>query len=58
MGNIFVADTGNNRIEVFNSDAAIYGGRNVGNAGAAIPSAGGRIEVAIPAVGFVVLVRQ
>jgi len=44
--------------EIFNSDAAIYGGRNLGNSGALIPSSGGRIEVVIPAVGFVVLVRQ
>jgi 1,4-alpha-glucan branching enzyme len=44
--------------EVFNSDAAIYGGQNVGNAGAAIPSFDGRLNVVIPANGFVVLVRQ
>lgn len=44
--------------EVFNSDAAIYGGRNVGNRGAVVPSAQGRLDVVIPASGFVVFVRQ
>ena len=44
--------------EVFNSDAAIYGGHNVGNYGATIPSAHGRLNVVIPASGFVVLVKQ
>ena len=44
--------------EIFNSDAAIYGGQNVGNAGATIPSRQGRVNVTIPASGFVVLVRQ
>ncbi len=41
--------------EVFNSDAAIYGGDNVGNYGADLPAANGRIQVRIPAKGFVVL---
>jgi 1,4-alpha-glucan branching enzyme len=40
--------------EVFNSDAAIYGGNNVGNAGATIPSAGGRFNAVIPANAVVV----
>jgi len=44
--------------EIFNSDAAIYGGQNVGNGGATIPSAGGRIQTVIPANGFVILVKQ
>jgi 1,4-alpha-glucan branching enzyme len=44
--------------EIFNSDAAIYGGQNVGNGGAVIPSTQGRLNVVIPASGFVVLVKQ
>jgi len=44
--------------EVFNSDAVIYGGGNTGNSGAIISSSEGRINVIIPACGFVVLVRQ
>jgi 1,4-alpha-glucan branching enzyme len=41
--------------EIFNSDAAIYGGSNVGNAGAVITSSNGMIEPVIPANGLVVL---
>jgi 1,4-alpha-glucan branching enzyme len=44
--------------EVFNSDAAIYGGHNVGNAGATLPVNGGVINAVIPARGFVVLQRM
>jgi len=44
--------------EVFNSDAAGYGGGNAGNLGAIVPSAGGRINVVIPANGFVVLQKE
>lgn len=44
--------------EIFNSDAAIYGGRNVGNGGAVLHASGGRLDVKVPANGFVVLVRQ
>jgi 1,4-alpha-glucan branching enzyme len=44
--------------ETFNSDSAIYGGDNVGNYGAAIAAGGGRIELRIPAKGFVVLQRE
>ena len=44
--------------ETFNSDAALYGGQNVGNFGAAIPSEGGRIEVRIPANGLLVFQRR
>jgi len=44
--------------EIFNSDAAIYGGQNIGNAGATIPSSEGRLNVMIPASGLVVFVKQ
>ena len=44
--------------EIFNSDAAIYGGNNVGNFGAAIPCDGGRIQLRLPANGFVVLQKR
>lgn len=44
--------------EVFNSDAEIYGGSNVGNMGGAIPSFNGRINVVIPRNGFVVLRKE
>ncbi|MGI9022205.1 MAG: alpha-amylase family glycosyl hydrolase [Acidimicrobiales bacterium] len=44
--------------ETFNSDAGLYGGGDVGNAGSAIASADGRIELRLPANGFVVLQRQ
>jgi 1,4-alpha-glucan branching enzyme len=44
--------------EIFNSDASIYGGQNVGNDGATIGSAHGRFNLIIPANGFVVLVKQ
>jgi 1,4-alpha-glucan branching enzyme len=44
--------------EIFSSDAAAYGGNNVGNAGAVIQSNNGRIEVNIPANGFVIFVKQ
>jgi 1,4-alpha-glucan branching enzyme len=40
--------------EVFNSDAAIYGGSNVGNAGATITSRCGSIGPVIPASGLVI----
>jgi len=40
--------------EVFNSNAALYGGTNSGNAGASLFVTGGRIQVALPANGFVV----
>jgi 1,4-alpha-glucan branching enzyme len=43
--------------EVFNSDAAIYGGSNVGNFGADLPASGGRFEARLPAAGFVVFQR-
>jgi 1,4-alpha-glucan branching enzyme len=44
--------------EVFNSDASPYGGQNIGNRGATIPSAQGSLNVTLPANGFVVLVKQ
>jgi 1,4-alpha-glucan branching enzyme len=44
--------------EIFNSDAAIYGGANVGNFGAMISSSQGRINMVIPASGLLVLVKQ
>ena len=44
-------------LETFNSDAALYGGSGGGNQGAALPSANGRIELRLPANGFVVLQR-
>jgi 1,4-alpha-glucan branching enzyme len=44
--------------EVFNSDAALYGGQNVGNGGAVILSNQSRFNVVIPASGFVVFVKQ
>jgi 1,4-alpha-glucan branching enzyme len=44
--------------EVFNSDAEVYGGQNVGNFGATLPASGGTITLKIPASGFVLLVKQ
>jgi 1,4-alpha-glucan branching enzyme len=44
--------------EIFNSDSAAYGGWNVGNRGAVVGSRDGRLEVVIPAAGFVVFARQ
>jgi 1,4-alpha-glucan branching enzyme len=41
--------------ELFNSDAAIYGGANVGNFGADLPAGNGRIRLRLPANGLVVL---
>src|SRR5207237_487440 len=43
--------------ELFNSDAAIYGGDGVGNYGADLPAGNGRIQIRIPANGFVILQR-
>ena len=40
--------------EIFNSDAAIYRGDNVGNGGATLPVNNGQINAVIPAHGFVV----
>jgi 1,4-alpha-glucan branching enzyme len=44
--------------EILNSDSASYGGRNVGNRGAVVASAGGRLGVVVPAAAVVVFVRQ
>jgi 1,4-alpha-glucan branching enzyme len=44
--------------EIFNSDAAVYGGDNVGNYGLTLPAANSRIIVVVPADGFVVLERR
>ncbi|HET7833839.1 MAG TPA: alpha-amylase family glycosyl hydrolase [Gallionella sp.] len=44
--------------EIFNSDAAVYGGQNLGNEGATITSSSGRLNTRIPANGFVMLARQ
>jgi 1,4-alpha-glucan branching enzyme len=43
--------------EVFNSDATVYGGQNIGNSGGRILSHGGFAEPIIPANGFVVFRR-
>lgn len=40
--------------EVFNSDAAIYGGANIGNSGAVLSVSNGQINANIPAHGFAV----
>jgi 1,4-alpha-glucan branching enzyme len=40
--------------EIFNSDAAIYGGDNVGNGGSTLQVNGGVINAVIPARGFAV----
>ena len=44
--------------EIFNSDAAAYGGNNVGNMSGIISSSPGQINCVLPAAGFVVLVKQ
>ena len=43
--------------EIFNSDAAAYGGANVGNLGATLQADGSGIELVVPANGIVVLQR-
>jgi len=44
--------------EIFNSDADIYGGQNIGNGGAVVSSSEGRLNVVVPAAGFVVFVKN
>jgi 1,4-alpha-glucan branching enzyme len=44
--------------EIFNSDASIYGGDNVGNLGSDISARNGSIQLVIPANGLVVLARN
>lgn len=41
--------------ELFNSDASLYGGDNVGNLGGSRPSVNGTIDLCVPARAFVVL---
>lgn len=44
--------------EIFNSDSRRYGGDNLGNAGAAIWTAGGRFEAILPFAGVVVFAHE
>jgi 1,4-alpha-glucan branching enzyme len=44
--------------EVLNSDAAIYGGGNVGNGGALLSSSDAGMQLVIPANGLLVLQEQ
>jgi len=44
--------------EIFNSDAALYGGFNTGNAGAGLPATNGCIQLVLPANGFVVFEKD
>jgi 1,4-alpha-glucan branching enzyme len=44
--------------ETFNSDAALYGGQDFGNFGAAVPCGHGEIRLRIPANAFLVLQRR
>jgi 1,4-alpha-glucan branching enzyme len=44
--------------EVFNSDAASYGGNDIGNFGAALPVSHGHIHARLPANGFVIFQKQ
>jgi len=52
-GYVFQTDTGRlpngSWRELFNSDAALYGGRDIGNFGADISSSNGQIQIRIPA---------
>ncbi|WP_427004090.1 alpha-amylase family glycosyl hydrolase [Pseudarthrobacter sp. H2] len=43
--------------EIFNSDSSLYGGTDLGNFSAALPSLSGQIKLRLPANGFVVLQR-
>ncbi|HMH24589.1 MAG TPA: alpha-amylase family glycosyl hydrolase [Puia sp.] len=43
--------------EIFNSDAALYGGTNTGNGGAVLNAAGGSIRMVLPASGLLVFVH-
>ena len=40
--------------EIFNSDAADYGGNGIGNFGGDVPASGGRCQVRVPANGLLV----
>ena len=44
--------------EIFNSDAAVYGGDNIGNGGATLQASNGAINAVLPANGFVVLEKM
>lgn len=44
--------------ECFNSDAASYGGDNVGNLGGLVEPEDDRLDVVLPANGFCVFLRQ
>ena len=44
--------------EIFNSDSSLYGGHDVGNFGAAVPADSGRLQLRLPASGFVVLQKR
>ena len=44
--------------ELFNSDASIYGGNDVGNFGATLLAASGRMQLRIPANGLLVFARS
>jgi 1,4-alpha-glucan branching enzyme len=60
----YVIQTGPDRLksgewqETFNSDAGIYGGSDVGNFGSNVLASDGRIELRIPANGFLVLQKR
>jgi 1,4-alpha-glucan branching enzyme len=43
--------------EVFNSDAGLFGGRNVGNMGAGLLATNGRLSLRLPANGLLVLAK-
>jgi 1,4-alpha-glucan branching enzyme len=42
---------------LFNSDSEVYGGWNIGNAGATLHGASGALNVVLPSVGLVVFRR-
>jgi 1,4-alpha-glucan branching enzyme len=44
--------------EVFNSDASVYGGRNVGNGGSVVESTASGIDSVLPANGFLVFQQR
>jgi 1,4-alpha-glucan branching enzyme len=44
--------------EIFNSDAAAYGGDNRGNGGETLTTTAGRLECVVPAHGFIVFERE
>lgn len=44
--------------EIFNSDASLYGGANIGNGGAILPSSNEALDIIIPANSVLVFQRQ